>query len=243
MMATLLLRFAAPMQSWGDESKYDIRQSWREPSKSGVIGLLDAAMGLRRDSDEVARLSSALRMGVRVDMPGRVIMDYQTARPPKYNSKREVRYLPNGAPMMADSPYVTSRYYLCDACFLVGLESPDEALLEVLADSLRAPCFPLYLGRRACPPTLPILLGIRSCSLTDALGHEPWLAPDWYCRKHPEARLRMILETPKGQPAWHSLRDAPLSFSPVHRQYGPRGVEPEQYIVIGDSRHDPMAEL
>lgn len=72
-MATLLIRLAAPMQSWGDESKYDIRQTWKEPSKSGVIGLLAAALGLKRDSEDIPALSASLRMGVRVEMPGRLI--------------------------------------------------------------------------------------------------------------------------------------------------------------------------
>ena len=64
MMATLLLRLAAPMQSWGDESKYDIRQTGKAPSKSGVIGLLAAALGLRRDSEEIAAtLAQALDAG------------------------------------------------------------------------------------------------------------------------------------------------------------------------------------
>ena len=66
MMATLLLRLAAPMQSWGDESKYDIRQTGKTPSKSGVIGMLAAALGLRRDSEEIPALSAALRMGARI---------------------------------------------------------------------------------------------------------------------------------------------------------------------------------
>ena len=67
-MATLLLRLAAPLQSWGAESKFDTRRTGREPTKSGVIGLLAAALGIRRDADaEIQGLSAALRFGVRVD--------------------------------------------------------------------------------------------------------------------------------------------------------------------------------
>ena len=145
-------------------------------------------------------------------------------------------------------------YYLCDACFLVGLESEDTVLLNRLAEALQSPCFPLYLGRRSCPPTLPLCLGIRQKPLAEALEQEPWQASDWYQgRQRGSVRLRLILETPKGQPAWHSLRDQPVTFSPIHRQYTYRGVEREQYVclreeqgqyvIFGDSGHDPMAEL
>lgn len=253
-MATMLLRLSAPMQAWGDESKYDIRQIREEPSKSGVIGLLAAALGLRRDCGEILSLSEALRLGVRVDAPGRVIRDFHTALPPKYTTKGEVRHKPDGSVMMENAPYVTTRYYLCDACFLVGLESEDTALLNHLAEALQSPCFPLYLGRRSCPPTLPLCLGIRQKPLAEALEQEPWQASDWYQgRQRGSVRLRLILETPKGQPAWHSLRDQPVTFSPIHRQYTYRGVEREQYVclreeqgqyvIFGDSGHDPMAEL
>ena len=51
-MATLLLRLAAPLQSWGSDSKFETRKTDREPTKSGVVGLLAAALGLRRDDTE-----------------------------------------------------------------------------------------------------------------------------------------------------------------------------------------------
>ena len=45
-MAVLMLRLAAPMQSWGTDSKFEVRKTNREPTKSGVVGLLAAALGL-----------------------------------------------------------------------------------------------------------------------------------------------------------------------------------------------------
>lgn len=242
-MATLLLRLAAPIQAWGDESKYDIRQTWKEPSKSGVIGLLASALGLSRDSGEIANLGKALRMGVRVEMPGQIVKDFHTALPPKYTAKGEVRHEADGSVMEENAPYVTTRYYLCDACFLVGLESDDEELLQRLEEAMQAPCFAPYLGRRACPPTLPLLLGIRKFQLEDTLRKEEWQAPEWYRRKHPGSKLRVILETAAGEEAWHSMMDTPVSFSPTYRQYSPRGLKKEQYVMVGDGGHDPMTEL
>lgn len=141
-MSTLLLRLAAPLQAWGINSKFDIRKTEREPSKSGVIGLLAAALGRRRDEslDDLA----ALTFGVRSDKEGELLKDFHMVRKDKKTS------------------YVTTRYYLADAIFLVGLESQDENFLKTLDQALQAPVFPLFLGRRSCPPTLPLSLGIQT---------------------------------------------------------------------------------
>ena len=97
-MSTLLLRLAAPLQAWGTDSKFEVRRTNREPSKSGVIGLLAAALGLRRDAD-LSKLT-ALRFGVRVDRNGEVIKDFHMAKAEK-------------------TSYLTYRYYLSYAIFLV----------------------------------------------------------------------------------------------------------------------------
>ena len=132
-MATLLLRLAAPLQAWGADSKFETRKTAREPTKSGVIGLLAAALGLRRDETEPLTRLAQLRFGVRVEREGQLLVDFHMAR----NEEK-------------DRSYVTYRHYLEDAVFLVGLESEDTALLQELAEALTHPVFPLYLGRRAC---------------------------------------------------------------------------------------------
>ena len=159
-MATLLLRLAAPLQAWGADSKFETRKTAREPTKSGVIGLLAAALGLRRDETEPLTRLAQLRFGVRVEREGQLLVDFHMAR----NEEK-------------DRSYVTYRHYLEDAVFLVGLESEDTALLQELAEALTHPVFPLYLGRRACPPTLPLCLGLREQGLVEALQAEPALCP------------------------------------------------------------------
>ena len=136
-MATLLLRLAAPLQSWGSDSKFETRKTDREPTKSGVVGLLAAALGLRRDDTEGLARLNGLRFAVRADQEGSLLVDFHTAK-------------------SRDTSYVTYRHYLQDAVFLAGLESEDEALLRELEAALRHPVYPLYLGRRSCPPTLPL---------------------------------------------------------------------------------------
>lgn len=163
-MATLLLRLAAPLQAWGADSKFETRKTAREPTKSGVIGLLAAALGLRRDETEPLTRLAQLRFGVRVEREGQLLVDFHTANREEDRKKGK-------------APYVTYRHYLEDAVFLVGLESEDTALLQELAEALTHPVFPLYLGRRACPPTLPLCLGLREQGLVEALQAEPALCP------------------------------------------------------------------
>ena len=167
-MATLLLRFAAPLQAWGIDSKFETRNTEREPSKSGVIGLLAAALGYKRTEPEKLEVLNALRFGVRVDQEGKLLRDYHTARSDK-------------------SSYVTNRYYLSDAVFLVALEG-EESLLKKLEYAVSHPAFPLYLGRRACPPTVPLCLGLRASGLLETLQKEAPLA------KNPRDTARIITD-------------------------------------------------
>ena len=214
-MSTLLLRFAGPMQAWGADSRFDIRKTNREPTKSGVVGLLAAALGMRRDEplDELA----ALRFGVRVDREGVLLRDFHMVKGEK-------------------SSYVTTRYYLCDAAFLVGLYSRDEALMERLEDAVRHPAYPLFLGRRSCPPEGRLCLGLRDMELEEALRAETLLVE----RKEsgPE-RMRFVLDDPTGGGRAH---DVPVSYSPFDRQYAYRAVR-GSWQTAGGSEHDPMQEL
>ena len=214
-MSTLLLRFAGPMQAWGADSRFDIRKINREPTKSGVVGLLAAALGMRRDEplDELA----ALRFGVRVDREGVLLRDFHMVKGEK-------------------SSYVTTRYYLCDAAFLVGLYSRDEALMERLEDAVRHPAYPLFLGRRSCPPEGRLCLGLRDMELEEALRAAPLLVE----RKESEPeRMRFVLDDPTGGGRAH---DVPVSYSPFDRQYAYRAVR-ESWQAAGGSEHDPMQEL
>jgi len=207
-MPILLLRLAGPMQSWGTRSRFDERDTDLEPSKSGVLGLLSAAMGIDRCDWENLEPLARLRMGVRVDRPGVLRYDYHTAQ--------------NAAP---DDPsrvlrtYVSQRYYLADAIFLVGLEGEDRGLLERAHAALRNPHWPLYLGRKAFVPSQPVFLerGVLDQGLEDALRSYPHLGSGGA----PE-RGRVVIESlsPDG-----SLRmDQPLGPF-AERRFGARYVQ------------------
>lgn len=88
-MATLLLRLAAPLQSWGMDSKFETRKTNREPTKSGVVGLLAAALGIGREEPEKLIPLNQLRFGVRVDQEGDFLVDYHVARKEKKHARQK----------------------------------------------------------------------------------------------------------------------------------------------------------
>ena len=125
--------------------------------------------------------------------------------------------------------YVTTRYYLADAIFLVGLESQDENFLKMLDEALQAPVFPLFLGRRSCPPTLPLSLGIRQTDLLTALQEEPWQVSKWeqerIKRKQDSYTMRIVTDALKQEAYPVYQKDLPESFNPMFRKYGYRIVK------------------
>lgn len=226
-MPILLLRLAAPLQSWGGSSKFETRTTEKMPTKSGVVGLLAAALGLARDAD-LSRLAE-LKFGVRADRGGDDVTDFHTAHSYKnpYSAEPEVK----------DS-YITYRHYLADAVFLAGFEG-GEALLRELEDALKNPVFSLFLGRRSCPPTLPIVWGIRELPLEEALREEPPI-----CEKH-DRIMRVQIETGDGNAG--AVQDMPISFDPRRREYGYRKVK-EFFVEFNkktddETEHDAMSEL
>lgn len=196
------------MQSWGTTSRFDERDTQLEPSKSGVLGLICAALG--RDRSEPLDDLASLRMGVRVDREGVPMRDYQTATGV---------LIATGKPDLKRT-VVSPRYYLSDAVFLVGLEGADTGLLERVQAALRAPVWPLALGRKSFVPSMPVVLpeGLQSMELLAALQSWPALVP-WA----PGASLRLALEDPQEG----SVRlDQPVGPF-AERRFGPRFVKQE----------------
>ena len=220
-MGTLLLRLAGPMQSWGVQSHFTHRDTGLEPSKSGVIGLICAALGKPRDESHPANVDKPplatladLRMGVRVDREGLIKKDYHTAKDVMKASK-------NPFVGLKDTE-LSERFYLADAVFLVGLESTDFNLLQQIAYRLRKPVWMLFLGRKAFVPSEPIWLkdgGLRpDMQLEDALISYQRLAPS----RDKDARTRLVIEDP--QHGSIIRPDQPISFAMGKRQFTVRRV-------------------
>lgn len=231
-MSVLLLRLAGPLQAWGDSSKFLSRRTCKEPTKSGVVGLLAAALGRSRDAD-LEDLAS-LEYAVRVDKPGEVVRDFQSAHVARQKDS-----------------LISNRFYLADAVFVAALAG-DDALIRQIAEALKAPRWPLFLGRRSCPPDLPLLLGIveGQDDVRKVLGDTPWNAPEWYRVKNRSKIkwLDIVCDARDGEYC-EARSDYPISFDfTKKRQYGLRAVfsgrvlnpsfeEPARTAKI---EHDPM---
>jgi CRISPR system Cascade subunit CasD len=235
-VTALLLRLAAPLQSWGASSRFVRRNTDRMPSKSGIIGLLAAAQGRRR-TDPIEDLVG-LRFGVRVEQPGRLERDFQTARTRDGSAAMPLSY----------------RFYLADAVFAVTIEA-DPSLLDGLREALRRPVFPLFLGRKSCPPAGKLDHGLYDGDAAHVLASVPWLASPRVRRQHRDAEvvLDMVCDCPPGMPGGEMVRDDPISFDPRHRRYGWRTVIRRQVHVSNPDhrassdgvvdQHDPMELL
>lgn len=208
-MPTLLMRMRAPMMSWGDHSRFTIRDSRREPTKSAVIGLLCAALG--RPRWEPVNDLTALKMGVRIDKPGVVQCDYHTVMDGIKSG---------GGP---GGTVISQRYYFADADYLVGLEGSRPKLAELDA-ALQKPRWQLYFGRKSFVPSCPVHIsdgGLVEVDLEEALQQFPYVLPK-QCK--PPQRLACILETPNSSDI---RQDVPVDWQ--RRLFASRCVETKFY--------------
>lgn len=225
-MPTLLLRLVGPMQSWGTTSRFDQRDTGKEPSKSGVVGLLAAAMGFDRENWTDLEPLTHLSMGVRHDRPGFPKRDYQTAQ-----------HIISADRSKIHETAVTTRDYLADAAFLVGLEYEDRTLLEQAHAALRDPVWPLALGRKSYVPSEPIWMedGLQNAPLKAVLARWPWIA-SLRKREEPPERLLVSFESEDGSGVLKM--DQPLS-SFAERRFGARFVRSDWVPFPQEVTHVP----
>ena len=216
-MPTLLLRLVGPMQSWGTTSRFDQRDTGKEPSKSGVIGLVAAALGIDRENWTDLEPLTHLSMGVRHDRPGVPRRDYQTAGCAETDSVIKA----DGT--LSKDGIVSQRFYLADAAFLVGLEGEDRTgLLERIHSALRNPVWPLALGRKSYVPSESIWMekGLYHTPLEEALRQCPWIVSR---RKGEEFPKELLVSFESNDGSGLLKMDQPLSsFS--ERRFGARFV-------------------
>lgn len=211
-MKTILLKFAGPMQSWGTNSNFENRHTDFYPSKSGVIGMIAASLGYQRDEDEKIRKLNELSFAVRVDQPGNLLKDYHIARKYKMNGSLERNY-------------VTNRYYLEDAVFVVAISHKDDILMAEIENSLKSPWFQTFLGRRSLPLTADFFLESTENGLIDSLSKIEWQASKWYKDKTKEeaVKLEIYSDFYEGDAKQISMRkDRVISFSQMNRQFNYR---------------------
>lgn len=220
---TLFLRLEGPLQAWGNqESKFVVRRTGEAPTKSGVIGILCAALGVpRREApDKWLPKLAELRFGVRIDAPGVRWWDYHTV-----GAKMQMR-IAEGEGKTKSGAMLTRREYLCDASFLVALQG-ESTLIGELENAIRNPKWTLYLGRKCCPPSRPLLQHPENPvgefdDLLSALKSLPW-RPRLKGDKPPQT-VECLLDwepTPEEPEAPHDALvwyDVPLTFEPPSHQ-------------------------
>ncbi|WP_457557385.1 type I-E CRISPR-associated protein Cas5/CasD [Candidatus Harpocratesius sp.] len=197
----LVMRLEGPLQSWGLESRWDMRDTGTEPSKSGIVGLIGCALGIPRFDPELEKLSTHLLMGVRTENAGAIIRDFQTITGKVL--------LANGKEKKENNTILSPKMYLEDASFLVVLQG-DGNLLKKIAAALQSPHWQLYLGRKCCVPTRPLFETLTRdyASIDDAIARIPWEPRSYFPshlfkakdpRQNPPALLRCVLEDLSGK--------------------------------------------
>lgn len=209
-MKSVVLRLEGPMQSWGTQGRYSIRDTDSEPSKSGVLGLVGAALGMARDDHELLARLRSFRMAVRIDRPGRVIRDLHTVGAGTFRGQ------PHSMWGLEGKTVVTHRHYLADAAFTVALGHEDEEFVGRIAEALQNPVWPLFLGRRSCAPSVPVFAELVDADPEDAVCKVP---PARGAGK----RLRVVCEVVSGAEG-APRSDDPVSFDSADRRFAFRYV-------------------
>jgi len=189
MNSYLIFRLHGVLASWGDIAVGDIRPSYRYPSKSAVIGLLAAALGVKRDKTDELNELFKLQFSVRVDDFGVPIEDYHTIQTPseqaiKHDRSKDywtrideieaINWRVIQSQSNAEAGAIQSRRtYYCNAVYTIAVNEdadtpiawskikPGVCKLDDVVGYLEKPTFTLYLGRKSCPLSLPLEAQIR----------------------------------------------------------------------------------
>ncbi|MET8779165.1 type I-E CRISPR-associated protein Cas5/CasD [Nocardia sp. NPDC004654] len=229
-MSGLLLRLAAPLQTWGEHSAFARRDTQPFPTRSGLIGLFASAHGIPRTEPDQLTPFDELRFTVRIDRAGVMLRDFHTI-----GGGRQPRDTVPTAEGKRRGPgkgtIVTNRYYLSDAAFTIAVEGPDQILTE-LAAALNNPRWQPYLGRRSCPPEQPILLGRSDTPIADLHTQIPINA-------RRRASIDIVTETLTDTGITTELTDIPVSFEPLRRRYLTRTATTTAVSDIPDTLWQP----
>jgi CRISPR system Cascade subunit CasD len=241
----LVMRLYAPLASWGEIAVGEVRHSAAYPSKSALLGLLGAALGVRRDDDEAqARLNTGYAFGVKLCSAGFPLRDYHTVQAPQSKAKERYYTRRDEVERGELNTLLTEREYRCDALAVVAVAAigGDAWPLPKLAEKIKAPGFPLYLGRKSCPLAMPLNPQVNTfASLKDALDSLDKVALPGTVSVKQMAYLLRIDQSPRYY--WdedlHADAGMPTSMTlarndqPLHRgrwQFAPR----REHLCLGE---------
>ncbi len=216
----LAFHLEGTLQSWGERGRWTIRDTANEPTKSGVIGLFAACLGWGIENDaEIAELATTVRLGVRVDRPGRGLVDFHTVAGGVMSAEGKIKFTET---THEPEVVVSRRSYLADASFLVVVSGRADRL-DRLEKAMLDPVWPPFLGRKSCPPSLPIVpRRLEAQGIEDCLRRIPWTPRG---AEEPPDKLRAVVEVDQtramtGLGLLHRRQDVPRSF--VYRLYDTR---------------------
>ncbi|QSB06528.1 type I-E CRISPR-associated protein Cas5/CasD [Natronoglycomyces albus] len=240
-MTALILRLAAPLQSWGERGTFGEKDTADFPTRSGLLGLIACAAGIKR-GHSLGSLSD-LDFTVRIDRPGVRIIDFHTVGGgyPRHQG------IPTADGKRKNTAIITRRHYLADAVFTVACTGPRQAV-DKAASAVAAPRWQPFLGRRSCPPEQPMVLGLFS-DADQALQEVP-LPPNPRNRKD-EVQVNIIRTAPAGSTeAWSEMYDHCDGFPVGDRFYRSRPIlrtteilEPRQRTHTTEEYLDRLTEL
>lgn len=162
-MPLLVFQLQAPLASWGDTAVGEYRPSYDYPGLSALVGLLGAALGVRRDDDAAhAALRDHYGYAVGVQSAGKLLRDYHTAQVPSQASLKKRPHASRrdelAIPKHDLNTILSTRDYRQDTTCLAAIQASEHSpySLGALRDALLNPRFVLYLGRKSCPPGAPL---------------------------------------------------------------------------------------
>lgn len=231
-MATLLIEIEGVMQSWGYRGRFSYRETALEPTKSGVIGIIAASLGMKRDAD-LSELSNLI-FGVRVDSEGTIKKEFQTAL--------------NVINTEGKNPQtqLTYRQYLANARFIAGVEGNLE-LLTKIKTAIQNPYFSPFLGRKSYINSVPFLNpnvdNLVSSNLVEALSNYPYLKIPDESKTSDIIKLRLVRDAiPDEENETQDYRqDVPVSFS--NREFLTRKVITEWVDVKYSKQEDKNVSI
>lgn len=218
---TVLLKLSGLTQRWGLWGAFERRDTAMAPTKSGVIGLVGAAIG--RDREASYADLNQLTLAVRIDDPGEEFQDLHT-----------VSGLRSASGKFLTESKLTKRAYLTDAVFTAALSGEDITLIQQIAHGLQHPVWPLFLGARSCIPSCPIYLGLTEGDAYTVICGVPYQGR----RSRPPARMLVNVDDPDGP---NLSPDQPVSYGRGTRAHQSRATRTERittpiYETDTDSR-------
>lgn len=221
--ACLALLLDGPMQSWGHSSRFERRTTALHPTRSGIFGLIAAALGIdKHGANEAAQLTrfAALQTTV-TTLPRRVARQRELLmqRLEDYHTVTGIRRA--SGKVDDDATVQTYRHYLLDARFGVLLEGP-APLLEEIATALLNPKWGVWLGRKCCLPATPVLVAVkpdRSQAWAELLRRAGYAGTEL------EEQFDRVVDSSPSDPGADVIEDTPVAFgNPIGERHAPRWI-------------------